>query len=84
MLKFALKTPSDFSNEAYIKAERYPCLIKFCAIHKEHVKSYIFNFESVEAAKKNLHNKMKIAFANVRGKKKRGPGIDIDLKTVVC
>ncbi|KAG0930870.1 hypothetical protein G6F57_011489 [Rhizopus arrhizus] len=45
----------------------------------DYVKAYICNFESAEAAKKNLQ-KMKIAFTNVRGKKKRGPGVDIDLK----
>ncbi|KAG1136215.1 hypothetical protein G6F37_012147 [Rhizopus arrhizus] len=66
--------------ENHIKAERYPNLIRFCDTYKDYVKAYICNFESAEAAKRNLQNKMKISFTNVRGKKKRGPGVDIDLK----
>lgn len=66
--------------EAHIRAERYPSMIKFCSAHEEDVKAYIQNFESVEAAQKNLGNKMKLAFANVRGKTKRGPGLAIDLR----
>lgn len=64
----------------YIKDQRYSNLIKFCDIYKDHVKAYICNFESAESAKKNLQNKLKIVFTNVREKKKEGPGIDIDLK----
>lgn len=66
--------------EAYVKAERYPNLMKFCAAHRGSVKAYICNFESVESAKKNLQAKMRFAFSNVRGEKKRGTGTDIDLE----
>lgn len=60
--------------ETYIGGERYPSLLK--------VKDYIRHFEDVENAKKNLQKKMKIAFGNVRGKKRRGPGIQIDLESL--
>ncbi|KAG0165196.1 hypothetical protein DFQ28_009108, partial [Apophysomyces sp. BC1034] len=66
--------------EAHVRAERFPSLLKFCTAHADPVKVYIRNFESVEAAKKNLQTKMKLAFSNARGKKKRGPGMDIDLE----
>lgn len=68
--------------ETFVTVERHPNLIKFCDEYKDQVKSFICNFESVENAKSNLQNKMDIAFTTVRGKNKRGPGIDIDLKAL--
>jgi hypothetical protein len=37
-------------------------------------------FRKRGGSKKNLQNKIKVAFINVKGKKKSGPEIDIDLK----
>ncbi|KAI8644232.1 hypothetical protein BD408DRAFT_430650 [Parasitella parasitica] len=67
--------------EDFIKAERYPSLVKFCAAHEDPIKAYISHFENAVAAKKNLQVKMKLAFNNVRGKKKRGPGVEINLES---
>ncbi|KAG1448129.1 hypothetical protein G6F56_009035 [Rhizopus delemar] len=49
--------------EDFIKAERYPSLVKFCAAHENPIKAYI-------------------AFNNVRGKKKRGQGVEINLESL--
>lgn len=66
--------------EAYTESERHPNLLKFCNDYKDQVKDYICHFDNVKHAKKNLQNKMRIAFVNVRGKKRRGLGIQIDLQ----
>lgn len=65
--------------EEHCDQERYPSLVKLCTAQKDAVKTFISNFETVESAKANLQYKMKLAFKNSRGRKKRGPGLDVDL-----
>lgn len=56
--------------EQFIKETRYPNLIKFSNQQPETVKNYIKHFNTEEDATKNLQHKMKVAFRNVKGKKK--------------
>lgn len=41
--------------EDFIKAERYPSLVKFCAAHENPIKAYIGHFENAVAAKKKIY-----------------------------
>lgn len=66
--------------ETHVQSERYPSLVKSCSDYEDQVKEYIRHFENAESVKKNLQNKMKIAFSNVRGKRKEDPGIQIDMQ----
>lgn len=57
----------------FIAENRYPSLIKFSNQQPETVKNHIKHFNTQEDAKKkkNLQHKMKVAFHNIKGKKKR-------------
>ena len=69
--------------EQFVKVTRYPNLIK-CSIQQPETvkKNYIRHFKTEEDAEKNLQHKMKVAFQNVRGKRKRGPGLDVSLSSL--
>lgn len=68
--------------EQFIEETRYPNLIKFSNQQPETVKNYIKHFNTEEDATKNLQHKMKVAFHNVKGKKKRGPGLGVNLDSL--
>lgn len=53
--------------------------MKLCKAQKHVVQTFIGNFDTVESAKANLKYMMRLAFKNVKGNKKRGPGLNIDL-----
>ncbi|KAI7875547.1 uncharacterized protein EV154DRAFT_472758 [Mucor mucedo] len=68
--------------EQFIRETRYPNLVSFCDQNREEVKSFIQHFETHAVAKANLQHKLKTAFFNVKGKRKRGPCVDVDLLTL--
>ena len=66
--------------EAYIDSHKFPSLVAFVLDHQSLVSVYIGQFDKISDAKVNLQRKMRIAYFAKYLKRKRGPGLKVNLE----
>ncbi|CEP19948.1 hypothetical protein [Parasitella parasitica] len=74
---------SDLSNDTYISDQKTPSLAAFVLDHQRLVSTYIGQFDKITDAKVNLNRKMKTAYFTKHPKRKRGPGLKINLEELL-